>query len=258
MVNGLTIKDMTHLKWINGGILTLIGLLMNTLPAMGQTSWSLGQQEIIPVEHASFSLHTQNQTVLVDPVGEPTRYPKNPTLILITDVHGDHFQAETLIGVVGEQSRILAPKAVYDLMPESLQSITKIMTNGETLITHNLEITAIPMYNLRTEALNFHTKGRGNGYVLQMEEQRWYISGDTEDIPEMRQLKDIDVAILCMNLPYTMTVEAASSAIKEFKPKHVLPYHFRGKPVWEDPKKIAGLIQDPQIDVVILDWYPSN
>ncbi len=249
---------MTHFKWINCIFQTLTALLLTTLPALSQTSWSLGLLEIKPVEHASFSLHTQNQTVLVDPVGEPSRYPKNPTLILITDVHGDHFQSETLMDVVGDQSHILAPKAVFDLMPESLQSITKIMANGETLITHGLEITAIPMYNLRTEALNFHTKGRGNGYVLQMEGQRWYISGDTEDIPEMRQLKDIDVAILCMNLPYTMTVEAASSAIKEFKPKHVLPYHFRGKPVWEDPKKIAGLVQDPQIDVVILDWYQNN
>ena len=121
-----------------------------------------------------------------------------------------------------------------------------------------LEISAIPMYNLRPEALSFHPKGRGNGYILTMDGKRWYISGDTEDIPEMRQLRNIDVALLCMNLPYTMTVESASSAIKEFKPRHVLPYHYRGKPQWEDPKKIAGLVQDPQIQIILLDWYPEN
>lgn len=249
---------MTHFRWIKYGFQTLTGLLMTTLSVQGQTSWSLGNSEVRVVEHASFSLFWQEKSVLVDPVGDPSLYPHNPHLILITDVHGDHFQTETLSGVVGVNTSILAPKAVFDQMPPDLQSITKTISNGQSTQMFGLEISAIPMYNLRQEALSFHPKGRGNGYILTMDGKRWYISGDTEDIPEMRQLRNIDVALLCMNLPYTMTVESASSAIKEFKPRHVLPYHYRGKPQWEDPKKIEGLVQDPQIQIILLDWYPKN
>jgi L-ascorbate metabolism protein UlaG (beta-lactamase superfamily) len=84
------------------------------------------------------------------------------------------------------------------------------------------------MYNLTAERLKFHPKGHGNGYVLTIKKKRIYISGDTEDIKEMRELKDIDYAFICMNLPYTMSVEQAASAVLEMKPRIVIPYHYRG------------------------------
>jgi len=98
------------------------------------------------------------------------------------------------------------------------------------------------MYNLREEALKFHTKGRGNGYVLSINNERIYISGDTEDIPEMRNLKNIDKAFVCMNLPYTMTIESAASAVLDFKPKNVYPYHYRGTDGMSDVDKFKTLV----------------
>ena len=116
------------------------------------------------------------------------------------------------------------------------------------------------MYNLRKEALKFHQKGRGNGYVLNLGNQRVYFSGDTEDIPEMRALQDIDLAFVCMNLPYTMTVESAADAVLEFKPTKVYPYHYRGRPDVSDVSRFMELVKkgDPAIEVIQLDWYPND
>ena len=116
------------------------------------------------------------------------------------------------------------------------------------------------MYNLREEALKFHEKGRGNGYVIENDGMRVYISGDTEDIPEMRNLKDIDVAFVCMNLPYTMTVESAASGVLDFKPTKVYPYHYRGTEGLSDVAKFKELVNegDAGIEVVQLDWYPTE
>ena len=113
------------------------------------------------------------------------------------------------------------------------------------------------MYNLREEALQFHEKGRGNGYVLNINDERIYISGDTEDIPEMRNLKNIDKAFVCMNLPWTMTVKSAADAVLEFKPKAVYPYHYRGKEGKSDVNLFKKIVNDGNnsIDVLLLDWY---
>lgn len=124
----------------------------------------------------------------------------------------------------------------------------------------DVAIEAIPMYNLREEALKFHEKGRGNGYILTLGGERVYISGDTEDIPEMRNLENIDIAFVCMNLPYTMTVESAASAVLDFKPKKVYPYHYRGTEGLSDVGKFKTLVNegDSSIDVIQLDWYPKS
>ena len=113
------------------------------------------------------------------------------------------------------------------------------------------------MYNLREEALKFHTKGRGNGYVLAINNERIYISGDTEDIPEMRNLKNIDKAFVCMNLPYTMTVKSAASAVLDFKPKTVFPYHYRGTDGLSDVNLFKTIVNDSikSIKVELLNWY---
>lgn len=111
------------------------------------------------------------------------------------------------------------------------------------------------MYNLREEALEFHPKGRGNGYIVELGGQRIYISGDTEDIPEMRQLTDIDIAFVCMNLPYTMTVESAASVVLDFKPKKVYPYHYKGTEGFSDVEKFKSMVteRNKDIEVVQLD-----
>ncbi|MDX1314684.1 MAG: MBL fold metallo-hydrolase, partial [Eudoraea sp.] len=185
-------------------------------------------------------------------------YPK-PDLILITDYHGDHLNVETLEALNTEKAKIIVPQAVADELPEAFTPQVDVLNNGDSKERFGISVEAIPMYNLREEAKKFHVKGRGNGYVLSKDGMRLYFSGDTEDIPEMRALENIDKAFVCMNLPYTMTVESAANAVLEFKPKEVYPYHFRGNPDVSDVAKFKDIVTkgNPEIKVVQLDWYPN-
>lgn len=217
--------------------------------------------KIIPINHGSLILEYQGKALYVDPVGDAELYKMqpDPTLIFITDIHGDHFSLKTLESFNLEFTGIIAPKAVFDLLPENIQKKTTVMHNGdiESFRLFNMTIEAIPMYNLREEALNFHPKGRGNGYVITLAGERIYISGDTEDIPEMRNLENIDTAFVCMNLPYTMTVESAASAVLDFKPKTVIPYHYRGKDGLSDVETFKDMVSEKNkaINVTLLKWY---
>ena len=218
---------------------------------------------IHPIEHATFVLTYKDAVIYVDPVGgaEAFKGKPKPNLAIVTDIHGDHFNLETLQAL---NVPLVAPQAVVDQIPKSAKINSLVINNGETKNMNvsgtDINIEAIPMYNLREEALKFHTKGRGNGYVLTLGDKRVYISGDTEDIPEMRNLKNIDMAFVCMNLPYTMPVDAAASAVLDFKPKKVYPYHYRGTGGLSDIAKFKKLVNDgdPNIEVVQLNWYPNN
>ncbi len=227
-----------------------------------QTENSEDEIKIIPIEHATAILEWNNITIYIDPVGGVAAFEgqKQPDLILITDVHGDHFSLETLEALETSKAKIIVPQAVADLIPESFTPQLDVLDNGDSKERFGVTIEAIPMYNLREEALKFHEKGRGNGYVLNIGGKRLYFSGDTEDIPEMRALKNIDKAFICMNLPYTMTPESAASAVLEFSPKQVYPYHYRGKPEVSDVSKFKELVQKEtsEIEVVQLDWYPGD
>lgn len=227
---------------------------------------SKGGVNIHPIFHGTLVLEYENVVIYVDPVGGAGTFDgqKPPTLILITDIHGDHLDIETLEAISTGSSKIIAPVAVADKLPTALRSKTSVLSNflskNYTIGTAKLGIEAIPMYNLREEALKFHPKNRGNGYVLTLGKERIYISGDTEDIPEMRQLKNIDIAFVCMNLPYTMTVESAASAVLDFKPKKVYPYHYRGTNGFSDVKKFKSIINEKNstIEVIQDDWYKKS
>lgn len=217
---------------------------------------------IIPIEHATAVVEWDGNTIYIDPVGGKAAFEGQPSpdFIFITDVHGDHFNPETLGELDLEGTTIIAPDAVALQMSEDLKSKTTTMKNGEVKEIAGISVEAIPMYNLREEAKDFHVKGRGNGYVFTFGDERVYFSGDTEDIPEMRALENIDKAFVCMNLPYTMTEESAADAVVEFKPKQVYPYHFRGRPDVSDVNKFKSLVNagDPNIEVMIVDWYPNE
>lgn len=134
------------------------------------------------------------------------------------------------------------------------------MKNGEKTTILNIPIEAIAMYNIREEALKFHPKGAGNGYIFKLGNDRVYFSGDTEDTPEMRALTNIDKAFVCMNMPYTMTVEQAAAATLAFKPKQVYPYHYRGKAGLSDVNKFKELVEAASNDIEVIqwDWYPNG
>lgn len=119
-----------------------------------------------------------------------------------------------------------------------------------------MTIRAVPMYNLPDDDESRHPKGWGNGYILTLGEENIYFSGDTEDIPEMRELEDIDIAFVCMNLPYTMDVEQAASAVLDFQPAIVYPYHHRGQDIREFRKLVNR--DNERIEVRLRDWYPDN
>jgi L-ascorbate metabolism protein UlaG (beta-lactamase superfamily) len=200
-------------------------------------------------------------TMLVDPVGDATQYTEAgfPDLILLTDIHGDHFDVETLQAVAGPDTRLIAPEAVFAELPESLTEQTIVMANGDQRSEAAIGIRAIPMYNLPQTEDAYHVKGRGNGYLLTQADTRVYIAGDTDDIPEMRALDDIDVALLPMNPPYTMDVDVAADAVLDFAPAVAIPYHYRGQDGLNDVDEFERLVQagNPDIEVRLLDWYPE-
>src|SRR5207249_3706387 len=215
---------------------------------------SEGDLIIHPINHATLVMVWKDKIIQVDPVGGARRFdglPK-PNLILITDIHGDHLSAETLEALADPKANIVAPSAVAEKLPEKLRQQTSVLANGESKTVSGVTVEAVPMYNLTADRLKFHNKGRGNGYVVMLGGKRVYLSGDTEDIPEMRALKNIDVAFVCMNLPFTMTEEQAASAVREFKPKIVYPYHYRGSNT-EKFKKLVG--EDSAVEVRLRDWY---
>jgi L-ascorbate metabolism protein UlaG (beta-lactamase superfamily) len=214
--------------------------------------------KIIPITHGTLVLETEDNVIYVDPTGgaEAFKNQKRPTMVLITDIHGDHLDIKTLEALNLENIPTIVPQAVADMILDVIKN-PKILNNGATINLNSIGIEAIPMYNLREEALKFHAKGRGNGYVLTINNERIYISGDTEDIPEMRNLKNIDKAFVCMNLPYTMPIENAASAVLDFKPRVVYPYHYRGTEGLSDVEKFKSIVNDADknISVVLLDWY---
>ena len=215
--------------------------------------------KVNPISHATIVLQWGDTTIYVDPVGGAevfTAYP-TPDLILITDIHGDHLNVETLEGLDTSNAKIIAPQAVADKMPEAFVPQLDVLNNGDSKERFGFVVEAIPMYNLREEALKFHTKGRGNGYVIEKDDTRVYISGDTEDIPEMRALTDIDAAFVCMNLPYTMTEVSAADAVLDFAPANIYPYHYRGSEGLSDVANFKTIVNkgNPDINVVQLDWY---
>jgi L-ascorbate metabolism protein UlaG (beta-lactamase superfamily) len=222
---------------------------------------SKGTLQIQPVTHGTLVLSWNGKTIYVDPYGGAKAFEElaAPDLILITDIHGDHLNLETLKTIQTSGAMIVAPTAVVDQLAGDLKAIGVTLNNGETISKLDIAIKAIPMYNLPESPEARHTKGRGNGYVLTFGDKIVYLSGDTAGIPEMRALKNIDVAFVCMNLPYTMGIEEAASAVLEFKPKIVYPYHYRGQGGLSDVESFKKLVNtgDKAIDVRLRNWYPE-
>jgi len=217
---------------------------------------------IQPIVHASLVLSTKKLTIYVDPSGGAASYTglASPDLILITDIHGDHFDPATIAAVATGKTVLIVPKAVADKMPDSIKVKMEILNNGETKPFAGISVSAIPMYNIPESPTSMHTKGRGNGYVLLIGGKNIYISGDTQGIPEMRALKNIDVAFVCMNLPYTMDVPEAADAVLAFKPRIVYPYHYRGKGGFSDVNAFKSKVEadNKNIEVRLRNWYPGT
>jgi L-ascorbate metabolism protein UlaG (beta-lactamase superfamily) len=236
---------------------TVAGLLLTSVVLLAQTSrpveefkTSAGPVKITIIRHASMLIEAGGKAIHVDPwsQGNFDGLPK-ADLILITDIHPDHLDQKAIDQVKKDGTQFIAPAAVAKTVTEA-----KVIANGESTTWDKWKIEAVPMYNMKrgpSPGTLYHDKGRGNGYVLTYGGTRFYIAGDTEGTPEMRAMKNIDVAFVPMNLPYTMTPEEAADAVRAFHPKVVYPFHYRGS----DPEVFKKALDGTGIDVRLRNWY---
>ena len=200
------------------------------------------------IKHGSLEVKYDGMSIQVDPVRElppKTDYSEfaKADFILVTHEHFDHFDKEAISTLTGENTQVILNKRCAEMLGNG-----RAMVNGDRLqLRNDITLEAVPAYNITPDHLKFHPKGRDNGYVLTLDGLRIYIAGDTEDIPEMANLKDIDIAFLPCNQPYTMTPEQLAKAVKMFNPKVVYPYHYSDTPV----ERITNLLKGSRTEVII-------
>jgi L-ascorbate metabolism protein UlaG (beta-lactamase superfamily) len=232
------------------GLLPGAALAQNTVPATG------GDITITPFQHASVQVEHAGKVIQVDPAQGDLSKAKPGDVVLVTDIHGDHLSPEGIAKVRKAGAPVVMPEAVRAQVGDKVPAPIEVLANGQTKTVAGVSIEAVPMYNLQrgpAAGQFFHTKGRGNGYILTLGGKRVYFAGDTECVPEIKALKNIDVVFLPMNLPYTMPPSEAADCVKAFKPKIVYPYHFQG----QKPEEFADALKGSGIEVRILNWYPA-
>ena len=211
---------------------------------------SIGELNITFIGHGTLMFTFGGKIIHLDPVSREADYTKMPQadLILITHEHGDHLDPKAIKVIRKEKTEIVLTEICAKEVKDGI-----VMKNGDVKNIGELKIEAVPAYNIAHKRPNghpFHPKGDGNGYVITFGDKRVYVAGDTENTPEMKKLKDIDIAFLPMNLPYTMTPEMVADAAKAFKPKILYPYHFGST----DTSELVKLLkEEKEIEVRIRD-----
>ncbi len=211
---------------------------------------SRGDLKITFIGHGTLMFTSGGKIIHVDPYSRVADYSRLPKadLILITHEHRDHLDPEVIAIIRKENTEIILTEKCTERVDDGI-----IMKNGDVKTVLGLKIEAAPAYNIvhmRREKTPYHPKGDGNGYIITFGDKRIYVAGDTENIPEMKALKNIDIAFLPMNLPYTMSPEMVADAAKAFKPKILYPYHY-GR---TDTSQLVELLKDvKEIEVRIRD-----
>jgi L-ascorbate metabolism protein UlaG (beta-lactamase superfamily) len=187
---------------------------------------STGDLKITFLGHASLRLTFGGKEIYIDPFSRLADYSKLPKadVILITHEHGDHLDPRALASLRTDKTLMVLTEACVQQVAGGI-----VMKNGDMQTVSGLTVQAVPAYNLvhkRENGQPFHPQGQGNGYILTFGDKRVYIAGDTENIPEMKSLRNIDCAFLPMNIPYTMTPEMVADGAKAFRPRIVYPYHY--------------------------------
>lgn len=202
-----------------------------------------GELNVSVLGHASLVFNYKGKYIYVDPYSEVTDYTNKPKadLILITHEHYDHLDSLAISLIKKDGTQFIVSQSVKDTL-----GYGEVLRNGESTVFDSIPIQAVPAYNMVNKRENgefYHPKGRGNGYILTFGDKNVYIAGDTENIPEMKALKDIYIAFLPKNLPYTMTDEMFVDAAKTVHPEYLYPYHFSEFNL----KKIEKELNDPTI-----------
>ncbi|MCJ7751030.1 MAG: MBL fold metallo-hydrolase [Armatimonadetes bacterium] len=206
---------------------------------------STGELEITFVGHGSLMFKLGDTVIHVDPVSSEADYSKMPKadIILVTHEHRDHLDPDAIAAISKEGTTLLLAEKCAATV-----SGGTVLRNGDVRAVDGMNVEAVPAYNIvhkRPSGEPFHPKGDGNGYIITFGDTRVYVAGDTENTPEMKALKGIDVAFLPMNLPYTMTPEMVADAAKAFRPKILYPYHFGAT----DTSELLRLLKDDPIEV---------
>jgi len=206
---------------------------------------SQGNLEITLIGHGTLMFRFGGKVIHVDPVGRYADYSEMPKadMILVTHEHRDHLDKQAIDRIAKEDTVLVLTAACAERIGRGV-----VMKNGDAKTLKGLHVQAVPAYNvvhMRSPGQPYHPKGSGNGYVIRFGDKRVYVAGDTENIPEMARLGDIDVAFLPMNLPYTMTPEMAAAAIRTIKPSIVYPYHFGET----DTSQLVRLLKDVDIRI---------
>ena len=210
-------------------------------------STSAGDVAITFIGHGSLMMEFNSKIIHVDPFGELADYSQLPKadIVLITHEHGDHLDLAALENIRTEKTIVVLTELCAAQVKDGI-----VMHNGETREVGGLTVNAVPAYNIvnkRPDGTPFHPKGAGNGYIITFGDTRIYIAGDTENTPEMKNLQNISIAFLPMNLPYTMTPEMVADAVRSFSPRILYPYHF-GK---TEPSMIVDLLKGEDVEVRI-------
>ena len=221
----------------------LVALVCNAQRQVDEFTTKNGKKVTITcIKHASMEINYNGIEIQVDPVGmwlkPETDYATFPkaNIILITHEHKDHFDREAIHALRTPATSIYVNQAVFGHFKNGF-----VMRNGDKVqYSEDIAIEAVPAYNYTPDHQQYHPKGRDNGYILTLDGLRIYIAGDTEDIPEMADIKDIDIAFLPCNQPYTMTVEQCVNAAKTIQPKILFPYHYNDTPVHRISMQLAG------------------
>lgn len=203
---------------------------------------------VTPVIHSSVQVEQGGRVIHVDPWSQGDYSRAKPAdLILVTDIQSDHFDLDAVKRIRKPGAPVVIPAAAKDRLPDGT-----VLANGETKVVAGVSVEAVPMYDL-IAGEPFHPKGRGNGYVITLGGSRLYFAGTTECVPEIRALKNIDVAFIPFNSPHKrMTPAAAAECVRSFKPGAVYPYHYRQGKV-ED---FAAALKGTSIEVRLGEWYP--
>jgi L-ascorbate metabolism protein UlaG (beta-lactamase superfamily) len=223
---------------------------------------------ITALGHGSVMIESAGKVVLVDPAAmfADLSRAKPADLILVTDIHPDHYDPAAVIKLRKPKAPVVVPQAVAaeNKIPDVIVMQNRMMRTNEEAPA-GITVITVPAYNLQrgpSPGQLYHTQGRGQGYVVAFSEKlgavregkasQVYVAGDTECVPAMAQwVKNVDVALMPMNLPYTMTPAEAANCVKGFRPKIAIPYHYMG----QKPEEFAAALKGSPIEVRMLNFY---
>ncbi len=214
-------------------VLSVLAMLIIPFSLMAQPdhesdviNTSGGDLKMFFINHGTLMFSYNDLIIHIDPVSRAADYSRMPDadLILVTHQHGDHLDKDAIEEITKANTTLILTQTCRDQIKKG-----SVMKNGDTRTVKGLKIRAVPAYNIKHRRDNgkpYHPKGQGNGYVITFGDKKVYVAGDTENVPEMKELNDIDIAFLPMNLPYTMSPEMVAEAVNMIQPDIMYPYHY--------------------------------